>query len=139
MLKHTNEHSAVSFWSDRISVCVRKGVKTQQMVDKFQSLFFLVFWVDLEELSLPGQTRCMLSGGGGSCHGRPGRYQDRISRLCLGDRTLSASQSLSVHRRPSLTVSWLPAQHDNSQHLNTPPGLLPYVQDFAYEKLTSKF
>lgn len=43
----------------------------------------------------------MLSGGGGSCHGRPGRYQEGIGRLCLDDRTLPVSPSLlSVHRRP---------------------------------------
>lgn len=80
--------------------------------------------VDLEERSLrclfaahwtaKGQTRCMLSGGGCSCHGRPGRYQDGISRLCLDDRIPPASPSLlSVHGRPSASVSWQPAQHDN--------------------------
>lgn len=62
-----------------------------------------------------GQTRGMLSVGGGSCHGRPGRYRyARISRLCLDDRTLPASLSLlSIHRLPSVSMSWQPAQHDN--------------------------
>lgn len=70
--------------------------------------FFAAHW------TAKGQTRCMLSEGGGSCHGRPGRYQSRISRLCLDDRTLPASPSLlSVHRHPPASVSWQPAQHDN--------------------------
>lgn len=98
----------------------RNGVKVQWVW--LWGIF--VTCVDLEENSLcclfsahwaaKGQTRCTLSGGGGSGHGRPGRYQEGISRLCLDDRTLPASLSLlSVHRRPSASVSCQPAQHDN--------------------------
>lgn len=56
----------------------------------------------------------MLSGGGGSCHGRPGHYQDGISQLCLDDRTGPVSPSLlSVHKRPSGLLSQQAVQHDN--------------------------
>lgn len=35
-------------------------------------------------------------GGAGSCHDRPGCYQDRISRLCLGDTILSTGALRSM-------------------------------------------
>lgn len=103
--------------------CGRKGVQTVEEDLRVSLLFLLVFpsRVDLDELSLrclfaahwtgKGQTSCMLSGAGCSRHGRPGRDQDGISRLCLDDRTPPASPSLQ--RRPSASASWQPAQHDN--------------------------
>lgn len=46
VLKHTNEHSAVSFW-----FVSEKVYKLNKWSMSSKVFFFLVFWVDLEELS----------------------------------------------------------------------------------------
>lgn len=103
MLVHLRASSTHILLSNMTNMCQKRcrncwGILSLTL-EPFAASFS--FWVDLEEPSLcclftahwtaKGQTRCMLSEGGGSCHSRPGCYQDGISRLCLDDRTACVS------------------------------------------------
>lgn len=90
---------------------VGKGAKIVTAIQFAFGYVFLFFWL-FRRISNSKSSSRVKGGGADSCHGRPGCYRDRISRLCLGDTILSAALSPSVHRRPSLHVSWLADDHD---------------------------
>lgn len=137
----------------------RKGVKTAE--EDPQAYLEPCFsfsgrpWGAIPLLPLPaarwtvtGQTRSMLSAGGGSCHGQPGRYQDGISGLCLDDKAPHCVPVTAEHPQASFGPGVMTAvsawQRDSWRgrgiccRCNIPhPGRLPspYVQRFEIWKL----